>query len=64
MFKQVFRWLDNLNKESPIEKAEREWDETREALLEALSHEEHYNSLVKQLERREKRLALYLGKMQ
>jgi hypothetical protein len=60
MIKRFFKWLDSLNKLSPIEKAEIEWEETKEDLLEALSNQEHYDSLVKTLTTREKRLSLYI----
>jgi hypothetical protein len=59
--KRLFLWLDGVGKLSPLEKAEIEYQQTQEALLEALSNEEHYNSLVKTLKAREKRLSSYLG---
>ena len=62
MLKRLFKWLDGIGKLSPLEQAEIEWEETKEQLLDALSSQEHYNSLVKTLAAREKRLACYLNK--
>ena len=61
MLKRLFRWLDSLNKHSPLEKATIEWEETKAALLTALSNEEHYAGQVAVLTKREQRLAQYVG---
>lgn len=61
MWKKIFKYLDGIGKMSPFEKAQIEWETTKEALLDAMTHAEDYNNMVKVLTVREKRLASYLG---
>ncbi len=60
--KRLFKWLDSLNSLSPMEKAQKEWENTRCALLDAIYHQEHYAGLVETLKAREKRLKAYVSK--
>lgn len=60
MLKRLFKWLDSLNQHTPLEKAAIEWEETKAALLESLSHEEHYQGLSTTLKARELRLRTYV----
>lgn len=59
MFKKMWTWLDAFNKLSPLEKAEVEWEQTKAALLDSLSHEEYYRGLSNTLKAREARLKAY-----